>query len=108
MPATAGKQPVCRLVLESAPVLAQRIEQRPAEHDVAILAPLAALDMNDHALAVDIADLQTRSHPFLWSDVLGFISVMAEVRIQPPNMTWGSLRRTSSLKPRLVVSESIR
>src|SRR5260370_18306682 len=29
-----------------------------AEHDVAIFAPLAPLDVNDHSLTVDIADLQ--------------------------------------------------
>ena len=60
MPAVAGKQPVGRLAPESAPVDAQRIEQLRAEHDIAVLASLAAPNMNDHALAVDIADLQVR------------------------------------------------
>lgn len=31
-----------------------------------------------------------------------------EATIRRPNMTWGSLRRTWSLKPRLVVSASIK
>jgi hypothetical protein len=31
-----------------------------AKHDIAVLAPVASLDMNDHPLAVDIADLQVR------------------------------------------------
>ena len=44
--------------LETAPVVAQCLEQLRAKHDIAILAPLAAVDMNDHALAVDVADLQ--------------------------------------------------
>jgi hypothetical protein len=46
------------LLLEPAPVDTQRIEQSWAQHDVAILASLAAADMDDHALAVDVADLQ--------------------------------------------------
>ena len=57
-PASTGKQPCRRLVLESAPVDAQRIEQLRAEHDVAVLAALAATDVDDHPLAVDVADLQ--------------------------------------------------
>ena len=42
------------------PVLAQGMEQPGAEHDVAVLASLAAPDTNDHPLAVDVADLQRR------------------------------------------------
>ena len=37
---------------------AQFVEQDRAEHHVAILATLAALDVNDHALAVHVADFQ--------------------------------------------------
>src|SRR5262249_3256617 len=58
MPAVAGEQPVGRLVPEPAPVDAEGIEQLGAEHDVAILASLASPDMDEHPLAVDIADLQ--------------------------------------------------
>jgi hypothetical protein len=57
MPSVAGKQPVHRFAPKPAPVDAQRIEQLRAEHDIAILASLASPDMDDHPLAVDIADL---------------------------------------------------
>ena len=60
MPSVAGKQPVRWLVPEPAPIDAQRIEQLRAEHDIAVLATFAAPDMDDHPLAVDIADLQVR------------------------------------------------
>src|SRR5713101_1717687 len=60
MPSVAGKQPVRGLVPEPAPIDAQRIEQLRAEHDIAVLASLASPNMNDHPLAVDIADLQVR------------------------------------------------
>src|SRR5271156_4104311 len=53
-----GEQPGCGLVRKPAPVDTQCIEQRWTQHDVAVLAPLAALDMDDHATAVDVADLQ--------------------------------------------------
>ena len=38
--------------------LAQFFEQLGAEHDIAVFAALSSADMNHHALAVDIADLQ--------------------------------------------------
>src|SRR6266852_7590322 len=60
MPSIAGEQPVGGLAFQPAPVDTQGIEQLGAEHDIAILAPLAAPNMNDHPLAVDIADLQVR------------------------------------------------
>jgi hypothetical protein len=44
-----------------APVRAQRIQQPGTEHDVTVLAALAAVDMDEHALAIDIADLE-RGH----------------------------------------------
>src|SRR5208282_4671381 len=37
----------------------QLIKQLRAEHDIAVLASLAFPDMDDHPLAVDVADLQT-------------------------------------------------
>ncbi len=46
------------LSLQAAPVLTQYFEQFWAEHDIAIFAALAALDVNHHALAVDVADFQ--------------------------------------------------
>jgi hypothetical protein len=60
MPSIAGKQPVGGLALQPAPVDAKGIEQLRAEHDIAVLASLPAPDMNDHPLAVDIADLEVR------------------------------------------------
>src|SRR5579864_4593220 len=36
----------------------QFIEQHRAEHHIPILATLAALDVNHHALAIDVTDLQ--------------------------------------------------
>ena len=60
MPSVAGKKPVGGFALQPAPVDAQGIEQLGAEHDIAVLASLASPDMNDHPLAVDIADLQVR------------------------------------------------
>jgi len=41
-------------------VSAQFLEQDGAEHDVSVLATFAALNVHDHASAVDIADLQAR------------------------------------------------
>lgn len=60
MPSVAGEQPIGGLAFQPAPVDAQSIEQLGAEHDITVLAPLASPDMNDHALAVDVADLQVR------------------------------------------------
>src|SRR5215472_10703633 len=45
MPASAGEQPSLWFVLQAAPVLAQRGQQLRAQHDVAILTPLAADNM---------------------------------------------------------------
>ena len=60
MRSVAGKQPIGGLAFQPAPVDAQSIEQLRAEHDIAVLAALAAPNMNDHAPTVDIADLQVR------------------------------------------------
>src|SRR5271166_6640204 len=54
------EQPLGRLALESSPILAQGIQQLGAEHDVTILASLAPLNVDDHPLAINIADLQAR------------------------------------------------
>ncbi len=58
VPAVAGEQPLLRLAPETAPVDAQLFEQLRAEHDVAVLAALALMDVNHHPLAVDVADLE--------------------------------------------------
>ena len=60
MPSVAGKQPLGGLAPQPAPVDAQSFEQLRTEHDIPVLAALASPDMNDHPLAVDIADLQVR------------------------------------------------
>ncbi len=58
----AGKQPPAleHLALRTgvAPPGAQALEQHRRKHGVAILVALALLNAQDHALAVDIADLQ--------------------------------------------------
>jgi hypothetical protein len=46
------------LAAETAPVIAQRLEQLRTEHDIAVPAVLAFPDMDHHPLAVDVADLQ--------------------------------------------------
>jgi hypothetical protein len=57
VPAIAGKQPDTRSFAQPLPVRAEFFEQDGAEHHVAVLATLAALDVENHALAIDIADL---------------------------------------------------
>src|SRR5947209_2609277 len=58
------KQPTLRvhhaLLPSDLPPLAQQREQICREHGVAIPPTLAALDLEQHALAVDIADLEGR------------------------------------------------
>lgn len=60
VPAIAWKQPHLRFSSQGAPVLPQGFQQLGAQHDVTVLAALATLYVNDHALAVDVADLQMR------------------------------------------------
>src|SRR5512142_243488 len=55
--ATTGEQ--IHLWFTPAPVLAQGFQQRRTQRQVAALAALASLDTEDHALAVNVADLQT-------------------------------------------------
>src|SRR5271157_5113394 len=56
MPTTTGEEP--GLGLQFAPVLAQGFQQDGAEHDVPILTALATLDVDDHPLTIDVANLQ--------------------------------------------------
>src|SRR5262250_2856729 len=58
MPTVAGKEPVAGFSWQPAPVLAQFFEQLRTEHDIAVFAAFPSADMNHHALAVDIANLQ--------------------------------------------------
>src|SRR5215472_7266552 len=61
MPAIARKEPFRRFAPQSPPILAECLEQLRAEHDITVLASLASPDMNDHALAVDVTNLQERN-----------------------------------------------
>jgi hypothetical protein len=58
VPAISGKQPDPGWPPQAAPVCAEFLQQFGAEHDVAVFASFAALNVDDHPLAVDIADLQ--------------------------------------------------
>ena len=60
VPAVAWKQPCAGFSRQAAPVLAQFFEQLWAEHHISIDASLAALNVNHHPLAVDVADFQVR------------------------------------------------
>jgi hypothetical protein len=62
-PAIAGKQPRLAgmhpsLLARGAPPVAQQLEKVGREHDIPILLPLALLDPDDHALTIDIGELQ--------------------------------------------------
>ena len=54
----AGTGPVTALGMTQAPPGAQPLQQHRAEHGVAVLASLALLDAQRHALAVDVGDLE--------------------------------------------------
>src|ERR1700731_3054335 len=58
----AGEQPASRQQQAAPPPLAppdaQLFEQLRRQHRVAVLAPLAVLDAQQHALGIDIADLE--------------------------------------------------
>jgi hypothetical protein len=56
MPPITGEEP--SFGLQSAPVLAQSFQQDGTEHNVPILTALATLDVDDHPLTIDVADLQ--------------------------------------------------
>ncbi len=56
----ARKQPHTALSSQAAPVLAQFLEQLGAEQHISVPATFATLNVNHHALAVNIADFQAR------------------------------------------------
>jgi len=58
VPAVAREQPDIGFTPQAPEVLAQGFEQIPAEHDIAIFAALAALDVDHVARTVDVGDLQ--------------------------------------------------
>src|SRR5260370_15866381 len=60
MPAVAWKQPYAGLSPQAAPVLLEFVEQFWAEQNIAIFATFTALDVDHHALAVHVANFQTR------------------------------------------------
>jgi len=55
----AGKEPNSGLTLEAAPVMPQRFQKSRAEHDIAVLATLAAAHVDHHALCVDIRNFES-------------------------------------------------
>src|SRR3546814_9747142 len=62
--ALPGEQPALRqehaLLPSGAPPVAQQQEQALGQHGIAVAAALTALDPEQHALAVDVADLERR------------------------------------------------
>src|SRR5271169_1893570 len=56
----AVKEPHAGFSPQAVPMCLELFEEHGTEHDVAIFASLASLDVNHHALVVDIADLQMR------------------------------------------------
>ncbi len=56
---------------------AQFLEQDGAEHDIAVLPAFAALNVHDHASAIDIADLEARE---LGAAHAGAVQVIKMVR----------------------------
>ena len=61
VPAAAGEQPNGRFAGQPAIMGAQFVEQMGAEHDVAVLAAFAVLDMHHHARRVDIGEFEGRT-----------------------------------------------
>src|SRR6266446_2077202 len=58
VPAIAGKQPDAGFFLQTSPVRAEFVEQNGTKHHITVLATLAALDVNHHSSAIDVADLE--------------------------------------------------
>ena len=58
VPAISWKQPDLRPAPHSPPVGAKFLKQLGTEHDIAVFASLAALNVDHHPLAVDIGDFQ--------------------------------------------------
>src|SRR5271165_3867279 len=53
-----GEQPLRRFALQPAPIVAQSFQQDGTEHDISVLTAFPAADVDNHASAVDIGDLQ--------------------------------------------------
>ncbi len=58
VPTITGKQPGAGFFPQAPPVCAEFVEQNGTEHYVTVLATLAALDVNHHPSAINVADLQ--------------------------------------------------
>ncbi len=58
MPTVSGEEPN-GFFAQAPPVCTEFLEQNGAEHHVAVFATLAALDVNHHPSAVNVADLQS-------------------------------------------------
>ena len=72
----SGKQPAAiehlALGTRHSPPGAQALEQHRREHGVTVLAPLALLDAQDHALTVDVADLERHHLARAQSGAVGY------------------------------------
>src|SRR5882672_2072535 len=60
MTTLAGEQPHARFSSQPVPVLPEFVEQLCAEQHIAVFAAFTALDVDDHALTVDVTYFQTR------------------------------------------------
>src|ERR1039458_1789216 len=60
VPGPARESPFCGFTLQPTPVVAEGFQQRGTEHHISVLTPLPAADVDDHASAVDIGNLQAR------------------------------------------------
>src|SRR5271157_4728824 len=58
MVAAPGEQPLRRFALQPVPVVAQSFQQDGTEHDISVLTAFPAANVDDHASAVDIGNLQ--------------------------------------------------
>ena len=58
VPAVASETAIAWLSSQAAPVLPESFQQLWAEHHIAVFAAFTALDVDDHALTVDVADFQ--------------------------------------------------
>src|SRR5258708_976037 len=58
VPTPAGEYPFFGLAFQPTPIFTQGSERGGTEHDFSVLPPFPAADVDDHAAAVDIGDLQ--------------------------------------------------
>ena len=58
VPGSARKQPLRRFALQPPPIIAQGFQQRGTEHDISVLTSFPTANVDYHASAVDIGNLQ--------------------------------------------------